>query len=111
MSEENETPVQPWRSWLGVAVILMLTILAGAGIKSYRDLDAARDHEADLGRRVEAAKERILILDQRLAGITDDPIVLERLAREELGMVFPDDIVIVLPETEPDPHPETSPQS
>jgi len=108
---QGESPPHPLRSWLGVTVILMLAILAAAGIKSDRDLDAARDHEADLEHRVEAAKERLRILDQRLAGITDDPVVLERLAREELGMVFPDDVVIVLPEAEPEPRPATSPQS
>lgn len=112
MNAENETQSEsphPLRSWLGVTVILMLAILAGAGIKSYRDLTASRAHEADLGRRVEAAEERIRLLDQRLEGITDDPIVLERVAREELGMVYPDDVVIVLPEAEADPLPETSP--
>jgi cell division protein FtsB len=115
VNAEPETPtessVHPLRSWLGVTVILMLAILTAAGFKSYRDLEAARDHEADLERRVEAAKERIRSLDQRLEGITDDPIVLERLAREELGMVYPDDVVIVLPEAEPAPPPAAPPRS
>jgi cell division protein FtsB len=114
VNAEPETPtessVHPLRSWLGVTVIMMLAILTAAGIKSYRDLAAARDHQADLERRVEAAKERIGILDQRLEGMEDDPIVLERLAREELGMVRPDDVVIVLPAPEPSPSPRTSPQ-
>ncbi len=94
----SESPTHPLRSWLGLTVMLMLAILTAGGITSYRDLDASRAHEADLANRVKAAKERIQTLDQRLDGIADDPIVLERLAREELGMVYPEDVVIVLPE-------------
>ena len=111
----NESPPHPLRSWLGVTVLLMLATLAAAGIKSYRDLAASHAHEADLERRVEAAKGRIEALDQRLGGLTDDPIVLERLAREELGMVYPDDVVIVLPKepaaARPAPGPLAPPQS
>ena len=111
-AESAEKPAHPLRSWIGVAVVLLLSILAAAGVKSYRDLDAVRSHEAGLEQRVQAAKERIAELDQRLERIENDPITLERLAREELGMVRPDDIVIVLPESDAasrasDPGPET----
>ena len=87
----------------------MLAVLAAASVMSYGDLAASHAHEADLQRRVDAAREHIEILDQRLDGMSSDPGVLERLAREELGMVYPDDIVIVLPE-EP-PRQPTPPQS
>ncbi len=91
----------PW-SYLGATVVVLLALLAAAGVKSYRDLDAARAHEATLHLRIEQTEERLLRLGERIGRIEGDPLTLERLAREELGMVYPEDVVIVLPE-EPAP--------
>ena len=88
---------RPLRSWLAVAVLLLLGMLAAAGLKSYRDLDEVRSQETDLRQRIEATEGRIRRLDERLERIENDPWTLERLAREELGMVRPGDLVIVLP--------------
>jgi len=80
----------------------VLALLATAGLKSYRDLAAARAHQVDLEQQIAESTERIQGLRQRIHSIENDPITLERLAREELGMVRPDDVVIVLPaEDEP----------
>ncbi len=100
---EDRTPGHPLRSWLGITVLLLLGVLAAAGFKSYRDLDAVRFQESDLRRSVAATEERIRRLDERIERIENDPWVLERLAREELGMVRPGDLVIVLPAEPPSP--------
>ncbi len=95
--QTDRPPGRPARSWLAVAVLLLVGMLAAGGLKSYRDLDEVRSQEADLRRRIEATEARIRRLDERLERIANDPWTLERLAREELGMVRPGDLVIVLP--------------
>ena len=90
-----------YRSLLGVAVLSILGLLFAAGLKSYSDLDAARAHEVDLHRQIAAARARIRVIDERIERIESDPVMLERLAREELGMVRQGDVIIVLPEEEP----------
>jgi len=81
-----------------VAVLFLLVLLATAGFKSYRDLAAARAHEAALAEQIAASEARIRVLREYVRTIEDDPMTLERLAREQLGMVRPGDVVIVLPE-------------
>lgn len=83
---------------LGAAVILLLVLLAIAGAKSYRDLATARSRERSLLERTEETRERIEALEERIERLRNDPVTLERTAREELGFVYPRDVVIVLPE-------------
>jgi len=98
-AQDPRTPADPVeRSWLGIAVLVLLALLAVAGVKSYHDLKAVRAQEAELARQVAATKERLEVLVHRLELLDDDPLTLERMAREELGMVRPGDVVIVLPE-------------
>ena len=82
-----------------MAVLVLLGLLATAGVKSFRDLKAARDLEADLEQRIAASQSRIRVLSDYVRMIEEDPLTLERLAREDLGMVKPGDVVIVLPES------------
>ncbi len=92
----------PFRPVLGLAVAASLGLLATAGVKSYRDLAATRDHEQKLMREIAGANERIRALHGRIESIQNDPAVLERLAREDLGLVREGDVVIVLPEPPPE---------
>ena len=99
MSEAQRTRESPsYRSVIGVAVLVLLGLLATAGVKSYRDLKVARDLEADLKQRIAASESRIHVLSDYVRMIEEDPLTLERLAREDLGLVKPGDAVIVLPE-------------
>lgn len=86
------------RSVVGAALLVLLVALGAAGLKSWRDLGAAQARETELEGRIEAARGRIDRLERRIELLTDDPVTLERLAREELGLVRPGDWVIVLPE-------------
>ncbi len=96
-------PGRPYRSFIGATVFAILALLATAGVKSYSDLDVAREQERELLEEIAAAKERIRVLDERIERIENDPAMLERIAREELGMVREGDVVIVLPEEAPEP--------
>ncbi len=91
-------PGRTYRSFLAVAVLLILGLLGTAGVKSYSDLSVARAEEQRLLGEIAAAKDRIRVLTERIDRIENDPAMLERLAREELGMVREGDVVIVLPE-------------
>jgi len=91
-----------FRPILGAAVLLFIAVLAMAGTKSYRDLEAARLHQRQLETQVEQTRGEIARLRGRIERLRGDPGTLERLAREDLGMVKPGDVVIELP---PDPVP------
>jgi cell division protein FtsB len=87
----------PLRLAFGGAVIFVSGLLATAGAKSYRDLQVVRQREAELAVRIAASEERLEELGHRLELLREDPATLERLAREELGLVRKDDLVFVLP--------------
>ena len=88
---------RPSATFWGTAVLLLLALLATAGIKSYRDLATTRLHEAELAARIAATQERIRVLDLKVEKLSSDPHTLERIAREDLGLVRPEDVVIFLP--------------
>ena len=100
-------PARPdsFRSVLGAVVVGALLLLAGAGVKSYKDLAAARAREAALERSIADSEERIAQLHAKIERLKGDPSTLERLAREELGMVRAGDVVIVLPPEDAPPPP------
>ncbi len=99
-NERGRKPASPSQSFLGLAVLILLGLLTTAGIKSYHELAAAQHHEKDLKARIADTEGRIRALSQRIEQIENDPFDLERAAREQLGMVRPDDVVIILPDDE-----------
>lgn len=92
---EPDTTYRPlWKA----AVVTLMLLLMTAGLKSYRDLAVARNHEASLQQEIEDTRRRIDVLSDRIERIENDDAMLEQLAREELGWVRSQDVVIVLPE-------------
>ena len=87
----------PLRLAFGGAVIFVSGLLLTAGAKSYRDLQIVRQREAEIAVRIDASEERLEAQRHRLKLLREDPATLERLAREELGLVGKDDLVFVLP--------------
>jgi len=96
-----------FRPILAAAVLLFVVVLAMAGTKSYRDLEAARQRKHLLETRIEATRGEIARLRGRIERLRSDPGTLERLAREDLGMVHPGDVVIELPQDPVPPKPGT----
>ena len=88
----------PFRPLVAVIVLTVLGLTATAGFKSYRDLDAAMSYERQLLEEISEAKERVRLLDRRIDRVRNDPAMLERLAREDLGLARDGDVVIVLPD-------------
>jgi len=83
---------------LVAVVVSLLLLLAIAGFGSYRDLEAARQRQELLETKIEATQRRNEDLAQRVRRLQDDPAAIERLAREQYGMMRPGDVVVVLPE-------------
>ncbi|MDX1996216.1 MAG: septum formation initiator family protein [Thermoanaerobaculia bacterium] len=80
---------------LGVgAVVVVLALAAG---RSYHDLERARARDRELADEIVATKGRLDQLDARITRLRTDSLLVERLAREELGLVKPGDVVIQLP--------------
>jgi cell division protein FtsB len=97
------------RPVIGAVVLLFFALLAAAGLKGYRDLTAARAHERELLTHIDETRNGIEHLRGRIDRLRGDPATLERMAREELGMVRPRDVVIELPPGGIDPEPRVVP--
>ena len=97
-----------WREWaqrslptlIGVGLVVVLLLLARAGAENYSGLAELAEREAELELELEEARQRVDSLRSTVALLQDDPVMLERLAREELGLVRPGDTVVVLPPTD-----------
>lgn len=90
--------------WLTLGGVSFLVLVIGvAGAASYKDLTAARAQETSLQEQAVETRQRIEALERQVERLTDDPETLERVAREELGLVGPDDILVVLPEQAGEP--------
>ena len=93
----SSTQSKSLRVALGGAVAFVLVLLLTAGAKGWRDLSRAHQREDVLEQRIDRSEEGIGRLERRLELLRDDPVTLERLARQELEMVRPSEFVIVLP--------------
>lgn len=98
-----------FRPVLGATVLLVLALLAIAGLKSSRDLEAARARERLLEKRIAETRAESERLRVRIDRLRNDPGMLERLAREDLGMVRPGDVIIELPVPGAKPAPRALP--
>jgi cell division protein FtsB len=96
-------PARPSRRVLLPLALVATLVLAlfGAGIQGYRDLAKARARVDLLTARKAETARHVADLERRIERLRSDPMMLERLAREELGMVQPDDVVIVFPAERP----------
>ena len=90
-----------FRFLIGSAVLFFLVLLATSGVASIRDLRRAHEREALLLERIKSAEIRNQELQLRIERLRDDPLLLERLAREELGLVREGEVVVVFPKDAP----------
>lgn len=97
MSRRSSPPGR-LRPLLAGGAVLLLALLAAGGFKSHQDLAAARGREAELRRRIATTEASVQALRRRIDRLRDDPALLERIAREDLGLIKPGDVVVVFPE-------------
>jgi cell division protein FtsB len=99
---EAEAPATPRRDrfpfLLGTAVVLVVLAVGAAGLRSWQDLATQRAREAELEAAIVRTEADVRRLEERIGRLHDDPRTLERVARHDLGMVRPGDVVFVIPE-------------
>jgi cell division protein FtsB len=81
-----------------LAVLAVLLAVGTAAIQGWRDLADQRAHEQALVRSIAQTQGDLRALQERIERLQKDPVTLERLARQELGLVRPEDLVLVFPE-------------
>ena len=91
-----------FRSLIAAAAVVMVVALAVAGARSYRELEQIRARETMLIEELEESRRRSERMREEIDLVLTDPATLERLAREDLGLVRPEDVVILLPPEPPD---------
>jgi cell division protein FtsB len=96
---------------LGATAAILVLALFVAGLRSYRDLSVQRARQAALVERIADTKVRIEQLEQQIELLKTDPGTLERVAREDLGMTRPGDIVIRVKPVESEEQTESPPDS
>lgn len=108
-NEDAASRRRPARALLLGAAGFFVLLVSAAGWKSYRDLESSRQREAMLATRIVETQARVEELRRKVARLRDDPVALERMAREELGLVKPGDVVVVYPEAPAPPATKTEP--
>jgi cell division protein FtsB len=101
----DERRRRPMHPLLGAGLLSLLALLALAGIKSYRELGAAHAREARLEAEIRDAEERRVRLAARIERLQNDPAAVEREVRRSLRWVGPGEVVLVVPEPEPEAAP------
>lgn len=99
-----EARLERWRRWIPAAVVAFCALLALGllAIDQERGLGALlhlRDRVGDARAEVAALETRRAELVGRIHALRGEPLAVEQAARAALGMVRPDEIVVVL---EPD---------
>jgi cell division protein FtsB len=97
LAPTDEPRPHPLRALLVAVVVFLGLLLSTFGLKSYRDLAAVRGRERLLLSEIAGTEERIALLKRRIESLKSDPVTLDRVARESLGLVHPADVVIVMP--------------
>ena len=82
---------------LALAVIAVLIAVGAASLRSWRDLAEQRAHETEVADAIARTESKVRQLEERNRRLEKDPVTLERLARQQLGLVRPDDLVVVFP--------------
>ncbi len=94
--------------WIVAGTLATLFVVALFGDKGVIRLWRLRTEVQTLHREVQALEAENERLSRAIAELHDNPAVIERIAREELGLVRPGERVLRFPRT-PRPNPPSSP--
>lgn len=99
----SDSPPPRYRTLLWVAGTVLLAALGLSALKAWGDLRVVRHHEQEVEARIEKARERVERLENRVDALHEDPLALEHVAREQLGLAREGEVVIVLPKDDSQP--------
>lgn len=77
--------------------LLAVVVVLLSAVQSYQDLRAARRRSAELERRIDSVKQEIVRLERATEAMRNDPETMERVARQQLGLVREGEVILMLP--------------
>jgi cell division protein FtsB len=77
----------------GIGCFLLLSLLAIVGERGFLEVYQFSRHLQDVEIRIRVLKEENKRLQKRVTGLESDPYQVEKLAREDLGLARPDEII------------------
>jgi cell division protein FtsB len=85
----------------GVACFLLLSLLAMAGERGFLEVYQFSRHLKRVEGRMRVLEGENERLRRQVTGLRSDPYQVEKLAREDLGLVRPDEIILEIVDGEP----------
>jgi cell division protein FtsB len=82
----------------GVGCFLLLSLLAMVGERGFFEVYKFSRHLARVDSRILTLEEENTRLRRQVVGLRSDPHQVERLAREELGLARPDEVIFEIVE-------------
>jgi cell division protein FtsB len=89
----------------GVGCFLLLSLLAVAGERGFFEVYRFSRHLKHVESRIRALEEENGRLRRQVIGLRSDPDQVEKLAREDLGLARPDEIIFEIADGEPQDSP------
>lgn len=83
-----------WLPWTAAVVVGVYAVVGPSGYLDYRELRAERER---LEARIAELEANNRHLHEQIERLRNDDAYLERLARERLGMVKPNERVVIVP--------------
>ena len=97
-SGAHENRSSPGWFWSATVAVSMVVLVVGvAGVKGWADLKSSRTRAEELRRELQQVEESVRSLESRIRELGPDGRLLEKVAREELGLVGPDEVLVLLP--------------
>jgi cell division protein FtsB len=93
-----------WRRALNFLLIFAAVVLLADALVGERGLVAttrARRVAGDVADKVERLREENRLLREKAKQLRDDPTTIESLAREELGLIRPGEVLVVVKDRKP----------
>ena len=97
-----------WPLYLLASLILLLSVVTVIGERGALHLWRLRGEKRQLDEQNYRLQKENDALRQRIARIRDDDRYLEKLAREELNLVRPGEVVYRFPKADPRPRPKST---
>ena len=86
-------------SYVGVSLVfsLLIFVFVLAGDRGFLQVRKQRTQVGALQAEITAIDEKNRALEREVARLSEDPAAVEKIAREDLSLVAPGDVVLVLP--------------
>ena len=89
----------------GIGCFLLLSLLAMAGDRGFFEVYQFHRHLQHIENRIQALEVENERLRTQVTGLRSDPYQIEKLAREDLGLVRPDEIIFEIVDGRPEDSP------